>query len=562
MDQEASILGLGSAEAREAFWRGLFDIHLDPLALLDSNYRIVRVNHVLVEALGCRAEDLVGRHCYEVFHGGSSPIHGCPHSRLLSDGCAHAEELNIDSLGGIHWVSVTPVFDTQGSLVGSLHIARNVSRYKALETELRVARDAMAARAAARTRELKQHVQFEQLLVSVALDCGHAKSDIDLRRLIQTGVAEIASTCGYDRCVFWQVTDQEAQAMARYERPGATLEPLADTATPESMAWLFSSWETTGFVDRLVDGSERCVAGLSASHAGGLSFALLVEYRLDGLHDNMPVTPERLRLFCQVFGNALWRHADMVEMQRMQDELTHLDRVSRMGQLTAMLAHEINQPLAATLCNAQAAVHLLAQTPPDVKEARSALGDIVENAHRAGAIVQRTRALFKGGRQPLRKVDMCTLVDRVFSLLHNEIVLAGVQVKRTISVPQLPAVLGDEVQLQQVLLNLMGNAIDAVRLKPKGARSIVVFAEADLASGMLLLSVMDSGVGFLSGQEELIFKPFHTTKQDGMGMGLSICRQIVESFGGAIRAERVPAGGTVFRVTLPLAVDEKASNSD
>ena len=561
MDAEASVLGLGSAEAREAFWRGLFDIHLDPLAFLDTHHRIVRVNHVLAEVLGCRATDLVGRHCYEVFHSTGCPIQSCPHSRLLLDGCAHAEELNIDVLGGVHWVSVTPVFDTEGGLVGALHIARNVSRYKILEAELRIARDAMAERSETRARKLRQHVRFEQLLVSLALDCGHATADPDLQRMFQDGVAEIATTGAYDRCVFWQVNAQSAQVIARYERPGARLEPLADTATPESVTWLFASWESPGFVIRLADGSERCVAGLPALRADGLSFALQVEYGAEGQHDNMPMTPERLRLFCQVFGNAYWRHADLVEMQQMRDDLTHLDRVARMGQLTAMLAHEINQPLAATLCNAQAAVHLLAQTPLDIAEVGSALGDIVENARRAGEVVRRTRALFKGGRQPLCKIDMHTLAERVFTLLYNELILAEVSLEQSVSA-SLPPVWGDEVQLQQVLLNLVGNALDAVREKPKDSRSISVCAEADAAAGMLVLCVKDSGVGILPGQEELVFKPFHTTKPDGMGMGLPICRQIVESFGGNIRAARVPEGGTVFRVHLPLAADAQEAAAE
>jgi C4-dicarboxylate-specific signal transduction histidine kinase len=266
------------------------------------------------------------------------------------------------------------------------------------------------------------------------------------------------------------------------------------------------------------------------------------------------MTPERLRLFCQVFGNALWRHVNMVEMQQMQDELTRLDRVSRLAQLTAMLAHELNQPLAAMLCNAQAAVRLLEQTPPDVDETRLALDDIVDNARRAGAVVQRTRALFKGARQSARPVSMHALVDSVCTLLHNEIVLADISVCQSVEAA-LPQVLGDEVQLQQVLRNLLANAIDAVRGKPKDERRIAVSAEVDASAKLFLLRVQDSGVGFPPGQEEELFKPFHTTKEDGMGMGLAICRQIVESFGGTIQAERVPAGGTLFRVALPLAQD-------
>jgi len=216
---DVGILGLSSPESREKFWRGLFDIHVDPLAFLDAHYRIVRVNHALAMAIGCRPEDLEGRFCYEVFHGQSCPIEECPHARLLMDGCAHAGELVVSALGGVHWISVTPVFDTDGALVGSLHIARNVSRYKNLEAELREARDAMAARADERTRELKQHLRLEQLLVSFALESGRARSESDLRRLVSAGVTEIAMVGGYARCVFWQVYGGVANVVASFEEP-------------------------------------------------------------------------------------------------------------------------------------------------------------------------------------------------------------------------------------------------------------------------------------------------------------------------------------------------------
>jgi PAS domain S-box-containing protein len=555
MDDAVRILGLESVEAREVFWRGVFDIHLDPLALLDVNYRIVRVNHALATALGCREDDLVGKRCYEVFHASSCPVQNCPHTRLLSDGCAHAEELDIRSLGGVFWISVTPVFNTEGDLVGSLHIARDVSRYKALEADLRVARDAMAARAEARARELGLHVRFEQLLVSLALDFGLAKSDAELKRLIQSGVAEIAAAGGYDRCVFWMMNGKSARVAARYERAGAPLEALADSVTDASAAWLFAAVDRMGLDNQFADGHKRSVVALSPPQEGVEGVALQAEYRPAEQKGTLPATPERLRLFCQIFANALWRHKDMAEMQRMKNELTRLDRIARMGQLTAMLAHELNQPLAATLCNAQAAVRLLAQTPPDVKEVRLALDDIVDNAHRAGEVVKTTRELFKGGRPSAHKVDVHSLVDRVLTLLHNEMALAGVVVEQSVSV-FVPPVWGDEIQLQQVLLNLLNNALDAVREQPKGQRLISVCAEVDDASaGMLRLSVKDSGVGLLPGQEKLAFKPFHTTKQDGMGMGLAICKQIVDSFGGSIRVERVPEGGTVFHVILLLAGD-------
>jgi len=295
---------------------------------------------------------------------------------------------------------------------------------------------------------------------------------------------------------------------------------------------------------------ERCVAVVPALQPVTVNFVLEVESLPNASRTiHMPMTPERLRLFCDIFGTALWRHASRVEMQSMRDEMQRLDRISRMGQLTAMLAHEVNQPLAATLCNAQAAVKLLTLTPPDVNEARSALEDIVENARRAGAIIQRTRMLFKGEGQPLRKVVLPTLVMRTLALLHNAFALAEVTVDSVVD-EALPHVWGDDIQLQQVLMNLLTNAIDAVRPKPKNERLVSIRAEAAEQGEWVVVVVQDSGVGIPQGLEDRIFVPFHTTKPDGLGMGLAICKQIVESFGGSIVAERVPEGGTRFRLSL------------
>jgi len=549
-------LELESAEAWAAFWRGIFDIHLDPLALLDMRYRIVRVNHALADALGRRAEDLIGKRCFEVFHGMSCPIANCPHARLLEDGCAHAEEFAIESLGGIYWISVTPVFNTEGELIGSLHIARNVSHYKALESELRFARDAVMARSEERAREIKQHVRFGQLLVSLALDIGRAKSEEGILSLIQQGVTEIAASGGYDRCVFWILDGKVARAVARGEKKGAPSDPHPEDVTDS--VWLLEASARLGVLSQLPDGRTRFVVALMSPQNERCGAAIQVEFSPTAGRpvERMEAPPQRLRLFCQVFANALWRHADLEELHSLRSELTHLDRVARLGQLTAMLAHELNQPLAATLCNAQAAVRLLGRTPPDLKEIGLALDDIVDNARRAGDVVKRTRELFKSERTAVvQKVNLCVLVERVLSLLHNEIAISEISLTRSFD-PSMPLVLGDEVQLQQVVVNLMTNALDAVRGKPRNERKILIGIQPDFSSRMGVLSVRDTGDGFVPGQETLIFKPFHTTKAEGMGMGLAICKQIVERLGGAIGAERLVKGETEFRVSLPLAMDE------
>ena len=541
------------------FWRELFDIFPDPVAFLDAQYRIVRANQALAGALKCCAEELVGRHCYEVFHGGTCPIQKCPHTHLLVDHCTHSVELDIDVLGGVHWVSVTPVFDSTGGLVGALHMARNVAHYKDLEKELCLARDTLAIRAEAQARALKKHVRFEQLLVSFALDFGQARQKHDLQKLIQEGMCEIAKAGDFDRCVFWEVKNaQTASVFARYDRPCVELEPQPDLAAKEQAAWLYAAADRMGAVERLADGHMRCVTVLLSADHEETGFALQVDYWPGSKKNTLPVTPARMSLFCRVFSNALWRHADMVAIQRMRDEMIRMEHVSRLGQLAGVLAHELNQPLSAILCNAQAAGHWLAQTPSNVGETRSALMDIVENARHASDVIRQTRSMFTQKMPAVQKVSIASCVKNALSLVNNRAALSGVVVEWTVDT-SLPPVLGDRVQLRQVLVNLLNNAIDAVCKRPKKLRHIVVSSVADASAHTLQLRVKDSGVGFPTGKENTIFEPFYTTKPNGMGMGLPICRQIVENFGGNIRAHRDTDGGTVFCVTLPLASGPRKS---
>lgn len=533
----------------EIFWRGLFDIHLDPLAFIGADYRIIRANLALASALGCTAEELEGRFCYEVLHAHACPVEDCPHTRLLADGCAHACELQLDRLGGCFWVSVTPVFDDSGLLVGCLHIARNVTAYKTLESELRAARNEVEARAEARASELKENLQFEQLLVSLALNLGRSLSDAELIELIRSGVSDIGATGGFGRCAFWALKGDCAQVMARYEEPSHLLPPQACEAVRETDGWLFEALNGSGMSESADDDVERCVVSMFPLWAGDTAYALVAERRRSHASTRMALSVERLRLLCHVMGDALRRQAGVLEAQRLREELARLDQVARLGQLSAALAHELNQPLAATLCNAQAAARLLSQTPPDVDEVRSALEDIVSSARRAGDVMRQTRALFKGGAQVTQPVDPQALVTGVLKLLRDDIALAGADVVSRAG-PQVHAVLGDIVQLQQVLINLIRNALDAVRSMPAGQRVITVSVEEN-ASSSVVLSVKDTGKGIAAGEEESIFIPFRTDKPEGLGMGLPICQQIVKRHGGTIRARRVPEGGTCLVVALP-----------
>jgi PAS domain S-box-containing protein len=237
------------------------------------------------------------------------------------------------------------------------------------------------------------------------------------------------------------------------------------------------------------------------------------------------------------------------ELRRLHQELAHLTRVGMLGQLSGALAHEINQPLAAILANAQAAERLIAREPPDVAEARGALKDIVEADRRAGNVIRHLRAMLRKSDVQFRPLDINAVVREVLDLTHSDLVARQIAVEQRLALP-LPSVHGDRVQLQQVLLNLIMNACDAMSdTAPEGRVLMVTTASTDDQS--VEICVVDTGGGFSPELQEHLFEPFITTKQNGLGLGLSICRSIVVAHGGSLWAENNAVGGAAFHVSLP-----------
>jgi C4-dicarboxylate-specific signal transduction histidine kinase len=230
----------------------------------------------------------------------------------------------------------------------------------------------------------------------------------------------------------------------------------------------------------------------------------------------------------------------------------HLARVAMLGELSGALAHELNQPLTAILSNAQAAQRFLRRDPPELDEVGEILQDIVDEDQRAGEIIRRLRRLF-GNRETMRQqVNANELVVGVIRILRNDLLNHGVAL--TTDLAPAPLLLqADQVQLQQVLINLLVNACDAMVAVPDGGRAITVRV-ATGADEQLHISVSDCGAGIAPAVLERLFEPFYTTKENGMGLGLSICRGIVGAHGGRLWAENGAQGGAVFHLCLPLAV--------
>lgn len=233
-------------------------------------------------------------------------------------------------------------------------------------------------------------------------------------------------------------------------------------------------------------------------------------------------------------------------------EVTHLGRVAAFGEISVSLAHEMNQPLGIILSNAQAAQRLLAKENPDLDEVREILGDIVTEDLRASESIQRMRALLKRGEVDRRPLDVNAVAGEVFQLMRNELSRRGVTLEPHLS-PDLPMVSADRIQLQQVLLNLMLNACEAMDGNEPGKRRLHVSTTSD--ESVVSIDVRDAGRG-LPADVESIFQPFHTTKEQGLGMGLAICRSIITAHHGQLWAERNETGGAVFHIVLPVREDD------
>jgi C4-dicarboxylate-specific signal transduction histidine kinase len=229
--------------------------------------------------------------------------------------------------------------------------------------------------------------------------------------------------------------------------------------------------------------------------------------------------------------------------------LAHANRLATMGQLTASIAHEVNQPITATVTNAHAALRWLGANEPELDEARQALTSIVKDGRRAGDIIARIRALTR--KAPPRKdhLDINDAIGETIALTQAEMVKNGVSVQTELT-DGLPLVQGDRVQLQQVILNLIVNAIEAMSDVNEGPRELLISTGKSDADGVLV-AVRDSGSGLAPASLERLFEAFHTTKPGGLGLGLSICRSIVEAHGGRLWAGANVPRGAAFEFTVP-----------
>jgi C4-dicarboxylate-specific signal transduction histidine kinase len=262
----------------------------------------------------------------------------------------------------------------------------------------------------------------------------------------------------------------------------------------------------------------------------------------------------RAESLCSERQGAVVATTDITERKKAESENAqnrqtawHLNRVAALGELTASLAHEINQPLAAILNSAEAAAALLSRPCPDIAESLEAIGDIIDDDKRASAVIRKMRSMLKRSYEGIQAVNLEATVSETLRLVINEARLRHVTLRHLAS-PDLPPIVADPTQLQQVILNLITNAIEATETMPDNRQVEIKACFAE--DGMQVLEVRDTGPGISADKLATIFEPFYTSKRDGLGLGLPICRSIVDSFGGRITVENLPSGGAAFRVFL------------
>ena len=238
-------------------------------------------------------------------------------------------------------------------------------------------------------------------------------------------------------------------------------------------------------------------------------------------------------------------------LARQRNELAHLSRVTILGELSGSLAHELNQPLTSILSNAQAAQRFMAQANPNLDEVREILADIVSEDRRAGEVIRRLRLLLTKGEVHHTRLDANELVHDVFKLIRSDLISQGVQVKLHLAL-NLPQVWADRVQIQQVVLNLAVNACDAMTEIPAAERQLTVRTRS-LDNGDVEVSVSDQGMGIAPDRMDDIFEPFFTTKTVGMGLGLAVCRTIIQAHGGRLWVSNNIERGATFHFVLATA---------
>ena len=322
-----------------------------------------------------------------------------------------------------------------------------------------------------------------------------------------------------------------------------------ETIVGKHLADLFG---TKFFEQTLKPNYDRCFAGEEVRYEEWFSYPRGRRY-LEVSYSPLRPDSDRVEAALLVTRDLTDHVLSAEALRKVQSELAHVNRVSTMGQLTASIAHEVNQPITGVITNAEVALHWLSTHTPDLNKVRELLGHIVSDGVRAGEVIGRIRDLIKKAPPRKARFDLSEAVREVITVTRSEVLRHDVSLETQLAADSMLE--GDRVQLQQVILNLILNAVEAMSSNDEGARKLLISTERE-ALGDVLVTVRDTGPGLNPQSVDRLFEAFYTTKPEGMGMGLTICRSIIEAHGGRLWATANEPRGAVFQFTIPPGQDE------
>jgi C4-dicarboxylate-specific signal transduction histidine kinase len=419
-------------------------------------------------------------------------------------------------------------------------------------------------------RLLEDRLRFETLLAELSAKLIHVESG-GIDAALESALRRVIDFLGMDRGNLDEYMDEAPGIRVSCARPGIV--ELPSTLAVDQFPWTADTLRRGGVVRfrRTTELPENASTDRASydrvgtrSHlsiplrGGGPMVGVLSFDAVRGEHAWPDELVDRLHLLSEAFASALERKRmelslaqRLREAGRLRQELTHIGRVSALGELTASLAHELNQPLTAILNNAEVAQKLLEAEVPNIAELREIMKDIVDDETRAADVIRRVRVLVKKGVLEHSPLDINGVVAEVAQLVRADMASRHVPMRLELA-SGLPMVRGDRVQLQQVVLNVVLNGIEAMR-EANGRDAALAIRTFGAGAHSVTVAIQDSGPGIDPRAVDRIFEPLYTTKREGLGMGLAIARTIIQAHGGQLRASNNAAGGATFEFTLPAA---------
>ena len=524
------------------------------VAITDPQGRITFVNDKFCTISKYSREELIGQD-HRIINSGHHPRE---FFRELWDTIGngviwHGEIKNHAKDGSFYWVATTivPFLDERGESRRFVAVSSDITDQKRVGTEL------------------AEKLRMESLLADLSSRFVAVPSE-RVDTVIESSQRQVVETFGLDRSTLWQLVDGEPGMVLTHfwQRPAwPALPPRFDVQS--KLPWTHSmvlrgELLRFGSLDELPADAARDLEFFRLhGPKSNVTIPLVANGRVFGALAFASLSAERkwredeiaeLKLVAQIIGNVVARQRAELREEQLRDQLAHAMRVASLGELIAALAHELNQPLAAILSNAQAARRFLGSGTTDVAELRAILDDIVRDDKRAGSVIHNLRAMVSN--RPATREPCCfnELVSEVIELMHGEAIAERIEVRSSL-VSNPPRVLVARVEMQQVLVNLLVNAVHSMKETPPAKRIIDV--ETGAEPEFAVIRVRDRGHGIPAQRLPHVFEPFFSTKANGLGMGLSICRRIVEGHLGRIEACNNEDGGATFSFALPIAKQDE-----